>query len=96
MASVLVQWVGVSGRAPKEMSGQERASHAAHIVSVLDRTGTAGKVEELRRIAVQGGFLSAPLRYAIRESAMKRDLLYVKIDQCVNLKTCTFSYLRFV
>jgi hypothetical protein len=47
---------------PHELSGRERANHAAYIVSVLNRAGDPGQVEELRRIAVQGGFLSAPLR----------------------------------
>jgi len=58
----VVQWIGAARPAPQEPSGPERAKHAAHIVSVLNRAGGPGQVEELRRIAVQGGFLSAPLR----------------------------------
>ncbi len=58
----VIQWIRAGSPAPQEPSGPERAKHAAHIVSVLNRTGDPGQVEELRRIAVQGGFLSAPLR----------------------------------
>jgi hypothetical protein len=64
-AAELVQWIGVGGaRRPtiQEPSGPERAQHAAYIVSVLNSSDSAGRVEELRRIAVHGGFLSAPLR----------------------------------
>jgi len=61
MGSV-VRWMGVARNEPKEPSGQERAKHASYIVSVLNRIAEPGRVEELRRIAVDGGFLSAPLR----------------------------------
>jgi hypothetical protein len=57
-----MQWMAVARPPPQEPSGRERAKHAAYIVSVLNRAGDPGQVEELRRIAVQGGFLSAPLR----------------------------------
>ena len=65
MAGELVQWMGVGGRTQKDMAGQERAKHAAHIVSVLNRSDKSSKMEELRRIAVHGGFLSAPLRQRV-------------------------------
>ena len=57
-----MQWMAAARPPPQEPSGRERAKHAAYIVSVLNRAGDPGQVEELRRIAVQGGFLSAPLR----------------------------------
>jgi len=67
MASTLVEWMRVGKAVGKDNdpTGLERAQHAARIVSVLDCIEEPGKVEELRRIAVEGGFLSATLRYCI-------------------------------
>ena len=56
-----MEWLRLGARARRELSGEERAHRANYIASVLN----AGKVDELRRIAVESGFLSAALRRKI-------------------------------